>query len=158
MEAAIALPLSAYEIERRKPMPSKNHGIIQTNITGLLYADYRKKFRIITELRIEIEGDDYTPDICIYPLMNFDSLHDEIRVKQVPLTAIEILSPTQGTEDLLEKFEVYFKAGIQSCWFVQPAMSTIFLLTPDKKIKVFHEEILTDPTNDISIDLQEVFQ
>lgn len=157
METLVAPLLSDYEADRRKPMPSKNHVFIQTNLTGILYA-YRKQYRIATEIRIDINGLDYTPDVCIYPLIPFDSRHDEIRMTELPITAIEILSPTQSVEELVAKFEVYFGAGIRSGWLVQPALQTIFRLTPDQKIAVFHDELLIDPITNIELNLSEVFQ
>lgn len=158
METLVALPHYDYEADRRKPRPSKNHAIIQTNLTGLLYATYRKQYRILTEIRIEIETIDYTPDLCVYPLISFDSRHDEIQMTNLPLTAVEILSPTQAVDELIAKFEVYFKAGVGSGWLVQPALQTIFLLTPDGKIVPFHNEPLIDPTTGIELDLTDVFQ
>ncbi len=158
METLVALPPYDYETDRRKPMPSKNHAIIQTNFTGILYAGYRKQYRIVTEVRIDIDGSDYTPDLCVYPQLPFDSRHDEIRMTELPITAVEILSPTQSVEELVAKFEVYFKAGVRSGWLVQPALQTVFLLTPDHKIAVFHDEPFLDPATGIGLDLTEVFQ
>jgi Uma2 family endonuclease len=158
METIVALPPYDYEADRRKPMPSKNHAIIQTNLTGLLYAAYRRQYRILTEIRIEIDTVDYTPDLCVYPLLSFDSRHDEVRMTELPLTAVEILSPTQAVDELTAKFEVYFKAGVGSGWLVQPGLQTIFLLTPDGQIAPFHNELLVDPTTGIELDLTEVFQ
>ena len=48
MEAV--LNKSTYEIERGKPMPSKNHGIIQSNLSGLFYVNYRKQYRFMSEV------------------------------------------------------------------------------------------------------------
>ncbi|MBD2753378.1 Uma2 family endonuclease [Spirosoma validum] len=158
METLVAPLLSDYEADRRKPMPSKNHAFIQMRISGTLFSCYASQFTILPEIRIEITGSDYTPDICIYPLIPFDSRHDEIRMTELPLTAIEILSPTQSVEELVAKFEVYFGAGVRSGWLVQPALQTIFLLTPDQKISVFHDELLVDPTTGIELNLSEVFQ
>ncbi len=158
METLVApLPVN-YESDRRKPMPSKNHAIVQMRISGTLFSRYANQFTILPEIRIEIDHTDYTPDICIYPLLSFDSRHDEIRMTDLPLTAVEILSPTQSVDELLAKFEVYFSAGVQSGWLVQPALQTIFLLTPDTKIAVFHNEVLLDPTTDIHLNLSDVFQ
>ena len=158
METLVAPLLSDYETDRRKPMPSKNHAIIQMRISGTLFSHYANQFTILPEIRIDINGSDYTPDICVYPLIPFDSRHDEIRMTELPLTAIEILSPTQTVEELVAKFEVYFGAGVRSGWLVQPALQTIFLLTPDNKISVFHGQPLLDPTTDIELDLGDVFQ
>lgn len=158
METLVAPALSDYEADRRKPMPSKNHAFIQMRISGSLFSRYASQFTILPEVRIDINDTDYTPDICVYPLIPFDSRHDAIRMTELPLTAIEILSPTQSVEELVAKFEVYFKAGVRSGWLVQPALQTIFLLTPDNKIAVFHDEPLTDPTTGIDINLGDVFQ
>ncbi|WP_460907764.1 Uma2 family endonuclease [Spirosoma areae] len=94
----------------------------------------------------------------MYPLIPFDSRHDEIRMTELPLTAMEILSPTQSVEELVAKFDVYFGAGVHSDWLVQPSLQTIFLLTPDQKISVFHDASLIDPTNGIELNLSDVFQ
>lgn len=154
----IPLPeVSAYELERGKPMPSKNHGLIQSNLTGMLFMTYRKEYSFPTELTIHLQGKDYVPDICIYPKMIYNGLQDEIRVSEVPITAIEILSPKQGSDDIREKFEVYFTNEVKSCWFVQPFNNSISVYTPEKKIYVFHDEVLTDPVTQISVDLKEVF-
>lgn len=158
METLVAPILSDYEIERRKPMPSKNHAIIQMRISGSLFSRYSSRFTILPEIRIEINDTDFTPDICVYPVIPFDSRHDEIRMTALPLTAIEILSPTQSVEELVAKFGVYFTAGVGSGWLVQPALQTIFLLTPDNKIAVFHDKPLVDPTTGIELDLNEVFK
>lgn len=150
--------LSDYELERGKSMPSKNHGLVQGNMTIVLGIKYRKDYSFLTELTLDFGGKNYVPDICTYPKQIYDGRNDEIHVTEPPLTAIEILSPRQGSEDIMQKFEVYFAHGVQSCWFVQPFADTVFIFTPDKKIRVFHEETLTDPATGLSIDLNEVFQ
>ncbi len=158
METLVALPPYDYVADRGKPMPSKNHATLQMRISGSLFSRYANQFTILPEVRIDINDSDYTPDICVYPLLPFDSRHDEIQMTELPLTAVEILSPTQSVEELVAKFEVYFKAGVGSGWLVQPALQTIFLLTPDNKIAVFHDEPSADPTTGIEMNLSEVFQ
>lgn len=150
--------LSEYEIERGKPMPSLNHGIIQTNISGALWSKYRHEYSIITELSLELPGTHpMVPDVCVYPKKVYNGFQDQKKVKEPPLIAIEILFPSQGSDELTEKFEVYFAAGVKSCWFVQPVVDTIFVITPDKEVSVFHKGVLTDPTTGITLDLNDVF-
>jgi Uma2 family endonuclease len=158
METLELIPLSDYEKERGKPMPSKNHGLIQSSLIFILSLNFRKDFSFPTELTIQLDGKDYVPDICIYPKMQFNGRQDEIRMTDLPLTAIEIISPTQGQEDIMKKFEAYFSNGIKSCWFVQTFNDSISVFLPDNQVLVFHNEILTDPTNQIAIDLKEVFE
>ncbi|MDX2304705.1 MAG: Uma2 family endonuclease [Microscillaceae bacterium] len=158
METITTAQLSEYEKERGKPMPSKNHGLIQSNLTGLLFASYRKTYSFPTELTLHLGEKDYVPDICIYPKMTFNGRQDEIRMTEVPITAIEIISPTQGQEEIMKKFETYFAHGVQSCWFVQTLTDSISIFLPDNQVLVFHQEILSDPTSRIAVDLREVFE
>ena len=95
--------LSDYELERGKPMPSKNHGLVQGNMTIALGIKYRKEYSFLTELTLEFGEKNYVPDICIYPKQTYDGRNDEIRVTAPPLTAIEILSPKQGSEEIMKK-------------------------------------------------------
>jgi Uma2 family endonuclease len=150
--------LSEYEIERGKPMPSLNHGIIQSNLCFAILTKYRKEYSVISELSVELEkGKVVVPDLCIYPKKVYNGFKDRRKIAEPPLTAIEILSPTQGTDEFGEKFEGYFAAGVKSCWFVQPMVDTIFVITPDKNISPFHKGVLTDPATGITLDLNDVF-
>jgi Uma2 family endonuclease len=125
--------ISEYEQERGKPMPGKNHGLIQGNITIALGVVYREIYSILTEVTLQLSK--------VY----------------TPLTVIEIRSPTQGTDDITEKFAVYFDAGVKSIWLVEPVLETIAVILPDRSKTVFHQNILTDTATQITLDLNEVF-
>ena len=113
---------------------------------------------MIKELSLELPGTrPMVPDVCVYPKKVYNGFEDQRKVTEPPLIAIEILSPSQGSDQLTEKFEAYFVAGVQSCWFVQPVVDAIFVITPDKNISVFHKEVLTDPATGITLDLNDVF-
>jgi Uma2 family endonuclease len=157
MAITLETPLSDYELERGKPMPSKNHGLIQGNLTIVLGMAYRQQYSILTEVSLEMNGKIYTPDICIYPKMSFDGLNDEIKLTAPPLVAVEILSPTQGTEVFEEKFSAYFAHGVKSCWFVEPMIRAITVFTDTRQRKVFSDGILLDKASNIQIDLNEIF-
>jgi|GEM_PF-3389664 len=47
--------LSEYEIERGKPVPSLNHGIIQSNLCFTILAKYRAEYSVISELSVELD-------------------------------------------------------------------------------------------------------
>lgn len=157
-EEIVEKQLTEYEIERGKPMPSKNHSLIQSNLNGVLWSRYRNEFSILPELSLGLPGvQPMVPDLSIYPKKQYNGFRDEIKVAEPPITVIEILSPTQSTESFAGKFEAYFAAGVKSCWFVQPLVDTIFVITPDKNISVFHKGMLTDPATGITLDLNEIF-
>lgn len=115
---------SIYELERNKPMPSKNHGKIQANILFSLMSKYRNTYSFISELSLELGNCLCTPDISFYPSAPLDIRNDEIRMTTPPLGVIEILSPTQTLSDLTDNAYLYFSNGVKSCWLVLPTLST----------------------------------
>ena len=149
-------PVSSYEAERGKPLPDLHHAVAQSNLIGVL-GGYRQRYTILSELSLVLNGRPFCPDLCIYPKRTHDWQRDVEYLTEAPLTAIEILSPAQGFEAYENKFAAYFTAGVKSCWFVQPFLKTIFVLTPAWQIAVFHEEVLTDLTNGITLDTKEIF-
>ena len=85
-------------------------------------------------------------------------LEDQVKVARVPLTVIEIMSPSQTVTELSAKAKLFFAGGVQSYWLLVPAFRTVTLLQPNADELVFHNDLLTDPTNGISIDLKKVFR
>lgn len=158
MEAIITnYPETDYETERNKPMPSKNHGIIQTNLVGLIFMNYRKKYRLISEIALELADWKSVPDLAIFEKMDVDFIHDEIRMTDIPLGIIEILSPTQGIQELNDKAERYFFCGVKSAWLVIPSMKTIAIYNSPYNFEFFTQGIARDNVLDIEVDLKEVF-
>jgi len=154
MPAALA---TTYEEERGKPMPSKNHAIVQSYLTGVLFK-YRDRLTVLSELSLELDGQPLVPDISVFPKLSVDWHNDEIKLTEPPSLVIEILSPTQPLDDLVRKADVYFAAGVKSCWIVQAALKTIVVLTPDQA-PVFHlRGNVVDPGTGIEVFVEEIFQ
>jgi Uma2 family endonuclease len=151
--AAPTRPLS-YEEERGKPMPSRNHGRVQTNLIGE-YLPQRES-SIYSELTLTVAGKEYTPDISVYPHEPADYRHDEVTRSDLPLVAVEILSPTQSDQQVVGKAEIYLRSGVKSCWIVSPPLRTITVLLPQAREEVFRRGIAKDPTG-LSADLAKVF-
>lgn len=138
--------------------PSFNHSYLQARLVAELFAT--KKYTVLSELSLDIDGKEYRPDICLYPIRKADYFRDIIRMKEMPLLAVEILSMSQTPQELIDKFDIYFKAGIKSCWLVMPIPSsiTIFKNTNDIKAALtFNKGELFDPQLDIRISLDELF-
>lgn len=150
--------LSEYEIERNKPMPSLNHSIIQSNLNFLLNLHYREQYRIASELSLDLSDWPSVPDLSILPKMDIDLRHDVIALKEAPLVAIEIISPSQSLNELVNKAEKYFEHGVQSCWLVIPSLGNIYVFSTPDVYQIFRKnEILTDPSVDITLPLDQVF-
>lgn len=152
--AALGKPLS-YEEERGKPMPSFNHGSIQANLIGEFLRN--RNYRVVSELSLDFEGQTYVPDISLYTRQPINFRRDETRRTDPPLLAVEILSPSQGLQEIVDKAEVYFRNGVKSCWIVSPPLRSITILAPDDTELVCHSGTATDPATGLTADLAAVF-
>jgi len=151
--------LSTYEIERNKPMPSKNHGYLQTRLSSEIDHLYRKQFTIFSEIEISMpERPNCVPDVAIYPKMEINFWDDELVMTEMPLIAIEIISPTQSDTELVKKINRYFEAGVQSCWLVMPSFQAISVYSGIGKYQFFSSEmILKDAISNIELPLIDIF-
>ena len=149
---------STYEIERGKPMPSKNHSRLQARLSKELLVSYEDQYDVRSEQSLAAPNPPLVPDLSIFPAEVSNWQQDEVKESDVPLTVIEIVSPSQSDSELTEKANDYFAAGTKSYWLVQPLFRTVVILQPNADELVFHNDLLTDPTNGISIDLKKVFR
>jgi Uma2 family endonuclease len=144
-----------YEGERGKPTPSRNHSAAQFNLSVELAKN--REFRFYSEFTLEFDGVLYTPDLCVYPRQAVDWRHDEIRRSTAPLTAVEIFSPTQAPQTIMEKIDVYFQNGVKSCWLISPHLKTITIIGADGEEHVFHSGTVRDPYTGLTADVSAVF-
>ena len=148
-----------YELERKKPMPSKLHSIVQSNLIVQITIKYADKYRLFSELSLSLNGWDSVPDIAIFTKSVIDFNHDETQMTESPLCAIEILSPTQNIQDLVYKAEKYFQVGVKSCWLVIPILKTIYVFKDRNDYQIYKsEDNLIDEKLNISLSLEEVFK
>ena len=154
--------------DKESKMGSLNHGMVQGQITGLLFAD--KRFRVIPELSLDTSQIDLSqfglkakkeliPDICVYPHTIKRKRRDVIRMLEMPLLAIEVISPQQGIEEILIKFDAYFTLGIKSCWLVVPSMEAVDVYSQPEQHRIFDmsDTEVIDEVMDIHLPIQEIF-
>jgi len=158
MEAVIE-QVSQYELERGKPMPTLNHAYLQKNLLVSLDYHYRKMYTVLSELNVTMpERPDTVPDIAIYPKLEIDFLNDITSMTEMPLTVVEIVSPSQSDAEILAKFERYFRAGVKSCWLVMPSLQAIAVYSAIGKYQFFTgDKPLTDSATGIELIVNEVF-
>jgi Uma2 family endonuclease len=159
IESVVEHEISQYELERNKPMPSKNHSIIQSNLIFELKTRYKKTYSFLSEVDILMpEKPNCVPDIAIYPTLTFDFLDDELAMTEMPLTSIEIVSPSQSDNDIIKKINRYFNAGVKSCWFVMPGFQAISVYSSIGKYEFFTSEMtLIDNATGIELPLGDIF-
>jgi Uma2 family endonuclease len=162
LESASALrlgedALSDYERERGKPMPSKNHGLIQANL--IVALSQSSDFRPSSEMTLDIGMDHpVTPDISMIPRTEeIDLWGDEIRYPRPPVSVVEIVSPSQTDAEMIRKVHQYLAHGVQTCWLVLPSLHQIIIYRADGTRKIFDEGLATDPVTGVSADLARVF-
>ena len=163
MEAVIE-QLSEYELERGKPMPTLNHAIVQGNLIFALKFHYRNQFTVASELNLSMpERPDTVPDVAIYHKLQIDFLNDITSMTQMPITAVEIISPShrnagRSHDEILAKFKRYFEAGVQSCWLVMPSFQAISVYSAYGKYRFFSEQdTLMDQATGIELNVGEIF-
>ncbi|MDM8567623.1 Uma2 family endonuclease [Candidatus Halobeggiatoa sp. HSG11] len=97
--------------EELKNMGSLNHSFTQARLTALLSSD----------------------ESSLFP----DPMDDMLRVSQMPLLAVEIISTKQSINNILAKFKAYFELGIKSCWLVTPAFESITVYSGYRNFRLF---------------------
>ena len=149
-------PTSDYEIERGKPLPSLNHSVTQALLVGA-FLRYRPHYTVASELSLELEGQRFTPDICLYPKLQTDPMQDQIRMTEPPILTVEIESPTQSTQDLVDKIRLMLGLGVRSAWLVQPTLQTVTVFHPGTKPQTFTQGQIEDDATDVEVSVEEVF-
>jgi Uma2 family endonuclease len=147
--------LSAYELERGKPMPSLNHGIIQSNMIVEFAKD--RRWRPVSELTVKLAGREGTPDISILPRQPVDFTRDVIKPATAPTMIVEILSPTQGSVEIMERVDHYLANGVQTAWVVEPVFGDVLVCEANGKRTKFSSGVVTDPATGLTADLSVVF-
>lgn len=156
---AVTVALSEYEIERGKPMPDKNHALIQGNLFFLIRLLYGEKYTVLPEINLDLPIRERVPDLAIYPVIQFNPDENEIRMKQAPLCAVEILSTKQDLSELMTKRAEYFTGGVLSYWLVLPALYTIYVFHSATEYQIFSgKDKLQDAKLGIELQLEEVFK
>jgi Uma2 family endonuclease len=137
--------------------PSFNHAYVSANLLVLLrkYTNYTA----LVELSIEIQGKEYVPDITLYSKRKMQRSKDIIRMTEMPLLAIEVLSPKQSSLDVIEKIGIFFANGVQSCWFIEPYLHIVTVYKSLDEFTTYTETMeLQDDKIGIKMSIAEIFE
>lgn len=128
--------LASDDDEESTDMASWNHSWVQLQLAKTLLdlPDYTPSIELSLDIsqadlsQFNLSADrELKPDICLYSAAHrgFKRPTDLLRMTEMPLATIEILSPKQGTYDLKEKIKAYFFLGVKSCWLVIPEVEIV---------------------------------
>lgn len=146
-------------------MGSHNHSAVQANLAYLLKK--LGQYSVYIELSLDVKDhdllrfrvkDEILPDVCIYHKRPLSLPYDILRMQEMPLMVIEILSPRQGTGTILEKFGAYFALDIQSCWLVDPLTKTVHVYTSPTDFTTFSGGVVHDRKIGIELPSAEIFE
>jgi Uma2 family endonuclease len=65
---------------------------------------------------------------------------DASPIEGVPVLAVEILSPSDKQEEILEKVGEYLKAGVALVWIVEPVFKTVSVYRPGAEPMLFNAQ------------------
>jgi len=103
------------------------------------------------------------PDILFVSIERLNII-TEMNVQGAPDLVVEILSPSTGKNDRVEKSRMYYKHGVMEYWIVDPDHKTIEVFIPgEKNWNLFQsyddEDTLTSPLlKGLEIQLKNIFQ
>jgi Uma2 family endonuclease len=158
------LTLSSDTDEEFDDMGSYNHSLVQANLAFLIrtHSDYSAFIELSLDTR-KLEGkhfpairDELKPDVCVYPRRAVVVL-DILIMQEMPILAIEVISPRQGALSIVEKFQAYFALGIASCWLVDPITAVVSIHHPGQPPKTFAGGDVVDNAVNLRIPLAEIF-
>lgn len=151
--------------EELAEMGSFNHGYLQLKIGS--YFLKLPNFTPSAELSLDLSEladpaltasvDSLKPDIAVYEQWPVDFQNDVVKVKRMPILAIEILSPMQGVKTLVDRFKIYFALGVQSCWLVYPYANAIAVYHAPDNFKLFAQDDVVDDVVGVRLPLHEIF-
>ena len=79
--------------------------------------------------------------------------HD-IETEAIKIEAIEVISPAQNTQELLEKVVLLVENGVKAVWTVAPLTDSVFVTTKDGE-QLFHNQPLE--SEGIRVDFRQIF-
>ena len=145
----------------QKPMPKFRHSILQKRLLGEI-DDPKDNYLTLPELRCTFGGRSIVPDIVVISLKRitlneFDEPEDNFT--KAPDWSIEILSPDQSTNRVIDNLLHCLHHGAKLGWLIDPNDYSVLILTPQKEITICrgNQQLQVLPDIDLQITAQEVF-
>lgn len=153
-----------FHLAEAEDMGSLNHSYLQSKLSALFLTT--TPYLALTELSLDTApikdkfpeaGDSIVADVAIYPTRQINLAKDVVKMVEMPLLVIEILSPMQAPQLLVNKVEFYFALGVRSCWIVYPTAQTISVFSAPYQFQSFSTGMIEDPALDLQLPLKQIF-
>jgi len=139
---------------KAEKMPSLNHSYICAQVMRQLLQD--DSIQPLPELTLDIDNG-LTPDISVFKKEKIQPnfFEDILKVKELPVLVIEVISSSQSIQAILEKSKLLVNSGIKTVWTIEPYGRSIFVVSSKDK-QLFHEDIIE--SEGIKVDFKKVFE
>ena len=146
----------------RKPMPKFRHSILQKRLLEAI-TDPQDRYLSLPELRCTFGGRSIVPDIAVvsWDKVKINSLGEpEDNFDFPPDWLIEILSPDQSSNRVIDNLLHCLNYGAQLCWLVDPNDYSVLVLSSPQKLTICRDQQPLKVLSDLDLQLtaQEVFQ
>ena len=145
--------------EIEEEMPSLIHGWIQRRLMKILFRTILNGYEVLPPITFKVTEKGYAPDICVYPAseLHLDLIDTNPTLNIAPILAIEIVSVSQGNIELIHKCIDMIKAGVETCWILEPATGIVVVCTEKGRTSLHMGEFLHHPLLSDPISLDEIF-
>ena len=139
--------------EPMEEMPSLNHSYICAQVMRQLLQD--DAIQPLPELTLDIDNG-LTPDISVFKKEQIQPnfFEDVLKMKELPILAIEVISSSQSIQAILEKSKLLVNSGVKTVWTIEPYGRSIFVINQAGK-QLFHENMVE--SEGIKVDFSKVF-
>lgn len=159
---SLPYPVEIYNGRGVAKMANLEHGIIQANLIGELrsYLKNNPIGHIATDTNFRLWSDrpqeSRIPDVCFIAK---DRLPKDLRrfPDIAPDLAVEVVSPDDSFERVLQKVDEFLQQGTRVVWVVIPKTREVLVCTPERKLSV--RDVLAAPEllPDFELPVHEVF-
>ncbi|MBM0741295.1 Uma2 family endonuclease [Phormidium sp. CLA17] len=129
----------------QKPMPKRKHSVIQAKLTAAInqIAEPQKLAFAFPELRCTFDNRSLVPDVVVleWQTIEFDAdgePTDDVFV--APDWTIEILSPNQSANSVIDKILHCVNNGTQLGWLIDASDRSVLTFTPNQTPRLYADE------------------
>jgi len=143
---------------KQKPMPQGKHSLLQGKLSTVInqVTELPKIAYAFPELRCTFGGASIVPDIAVFRWERIPRDEDgQVANKFLtyPDWTIEILSPNQGTENVLENILHCIEHGAELGWLIVPEKKHIFVISSERRIQIVRGENILPMLSGVDLEL-----
>ncbi len=127
----------------KKNMLNAKHSGVATNLSAEIwfYLKKNKIGRIYNEAHFQIGENKRVPDVAFVSSEKIPQAGEPQKFWDfAPDLAIEIVSPTDFYQDVLDKVDDYFSAGVKQVWVINPEKEDLAIYFSPKKPQILSKE------------------